>query len=634
MRLRVLVSLLASSLAFSTCAQSSAADEREFVIDETPIDRFDRDHWSFQPLEAPVIPRVKRTKWPRTAIDHFILARLEAASLRPMGEADRTTLIRRLTFDLHGLPPTIAQLETFIKDERSDAFVRLVDRLLASPQYGRHWAQHWLDLARFAETDGFEHDKVRLSAWRYRDWVIDALNGDMPLDEFITRQVAGDVLEPENPHAAIPTAFCLSGPDMPDINSQDERKHVLLNEVTSTVGSVFLSLQIGCAQCHDHKYDAISQADFYRLRAFFDPAIKLAHKKSVTTLAGDADPDYISRMLLRGDWRSPGPIVQPAFPRVANATNQSIGADRADHRRLELARWLTSSSNPLTARSIVNRIWQFHFGSGFSRTPSDFGVMGDDPSHPELLDHLAVELISRGWSMKDLHRKILLSSVYRTRSRPLLQAGMKEGDAAWRQALREDPENRLLARFPRRRLSAESIRDAMLAVSASLNHESGGPSVMPPLPQEMLSTLLKGQWKESPLVADHYRRSIYIFARRNLRYPLFATFDRPAANCSCAVRQPSTTAVQSLTLLNSQFTQEASRRIAKQLMEGSQSRDRQIEQLYRLLESRVPSSDEIQDAQDFLIRQEKLLAGPDAALEAMTDLCRAMLNTNQFLYVD
>ena len=429
--------------------------------------------------------------------------------------------------------------------------------MLASPQYGRRWGQYWLDLARFAETDGFEHDKMRPTAWQYRDWVIQAFNDDLPYDEFVTLQLAGDVVRPDNPGARIATAFCLSGPDMPDINSQEERKHVLMNEVTSTVSAVFFSLQMGCAQCHDHKYDAISQADFYRLRAFFDPAVKLQRDKSVTTLDRDADPKLVSHIFDRGDWRRQGASVSAAFPRIANQADTPVDVDDPGERRLELARWLTDPSHPLTARTIANRVWMHHFGRGLSSTPSDFGVMGEEPTHNELLDHLASRLISHQWSLKDLHRQIVLSSVYQTRSMP---AG--DADANWKRVVEADPENRLLARFPRRRLDAESIRDAMLAASGWLNHETGGPGVSPPLPIEMVSTLKSGQWKTSPREADHYRRSIYIFARRNLRYPLFATFDRPAANCSCAVRQPSTTPVQSLLLLNSKITLVAAKELA------------------------------------------------------------------------
>ncbi len=602
---------------------------------ETPIDSFDRDHWSFRPIVIPEIPKVQQASWPTTPIDHFILRKLEKKSLAPAAAADRATLLRRICFDLTGLPPTPQQLDSFLADDRPDAYRRLVDSLLASPQYGRRWAQFWLDLARFAETDGFEHDKIRPTSWQYRDWVIDAFNGDLPYDQFVQWQIAGDVLAPKerSREGKIATAFCLSGPDMPDINSQEERKHVLLNEITSTVGSVFFSLQMGCAQCHDHMYDAISQADFYRLRAFFDSAVTLEKNKSVTTLSPSADRVTASHLMIRGDWRRKGPQLSAAFPRIANHNQVPVTGEDSSVRRTQLARWTTAPDHPLTARSIVNRIWQHHFGRGLSTTPSDFGVMGDEPSHPELLDFLAGGLIRRGWSLKQLHRQIVLSSVYRMRSSPPAAA-----DGNWRAAIEIDPHNRLLSRFPRRRLDAESLRDTMFAVSGSLNHCGGGPGVQPPLPPEMIKTLKSGQWKTSPNTADHFRRSIYIFARRNLRYPFFATFDRPAANASCAVRQPSTTAVQSLLLLNSQTTLVASQRLAADIgrTAGNDLR-RGCNEIFRRLFSRPASEQELADCVDFLHQQTKMLkeeGDGQASQNALVDLCRALLNTNQFLYVD
>ncbi len=601
-------------------------------IDEIPIDDFDREHWAYQPIVDPPIPEVRDHRWPETSIDRFILDQIEQQSLTPAPPADRLTLLRRVYFDLIGLPPTPQQMAEFVQDDRPDAYRRLVDRLLASPEYAQRWAQYWLDLARFAETDGFEHDKIRPTAWQYRDWVVDALSADMPYNEFVTLQLAGDVLRPSDPSAAIATSFCLSGPDMPDINSMDERKHVLMNEMTATVGSVLLSLQMGCAQCHDHKYDPISQADFYRLRAFFEPGVKLVRNRSVTTLDRQADPDVESMFFIRGDWRRPGASVTAAFPRIANPSNHSVGSSQAGDQRLDLARWITDPSNPLPARSIVNRIWQFHFGTGLVATPSDFGVMGSEPTHPELLDHLASRLLDGQWSLKKLHRCILLSATYQTRSFPA-----DDSDPMWSQAIQSDPDNRWLARFPRRRLSAESIRDAMFAVSGTLNHQVGGPGVMPPLPEELTGTLLKGQWKATPVTAEHYRRSVYLFARRNLRYPFFATFDRPAANSSCAVRHRSTTAIQSLVLLNSKVTLDASQRLAQTVIDEADSREEWIVIAFQRVLSRNPDDHEMRDAMAFLEEQIELLTAegnvnPDHT--ALTNFARALFNSNAFLYVD
>ncbi|MEZ6091380.1 MAG: DUF1549 and DUF1553 domain-containing protein [Pirellulaceae bacterium] len=637
-RIHMVPFLLAAFLSFGLGGGSGElrGAEADDEIQESPISRYDRDHWSFKPIESPEIPDVQDAQWCRTEIDRFILSRIEAAFLSPAATTDRATYLRRVSFDLHGLPPTTRQLDAFMKDQRPDAYERLVDRLLASPQYGRHWGQYWLDLARFADTDGFEHDKVRDNAWKYRDWVIDAFNSDLPLDEFIVCQLAGDVVSANDPQGAIPTAFCLSGPDMPDINSQEERKHMLLNETTATVGSVFLSLQFGCAQCHDHKYDAISQADFYRLRAFFDPAVKLKRNGPVSVLSSDADPGADSRFYQRGDWRSPGPILEAGFPRVVNVTDAPVVADEPGRKRLALARWLTATENPLTSRSLVNRIWQFHFGRGLSSTPSDFGVMGEEPTHPELLDFLAKQLVSQSWSLKKLHRQIVLSSVYRTDSRYVDRSGQgqMQTDGAWRQLMQADPDNHLLARFPRRRLRAEVIRDAILTASGQINHASGGPGVRPPLPKELLQTLLPGQWTQSAAEADHHRRSIYLFARRNMRYPLLAIFDRPTADCSCAARQPSTTAIQSLALFNSDFTLAQSVELARLVEAMELSQDDQIRELYRRLFCRHPTTEELRDASEFLQQQMAGSTGLDAQRQALTDLCRAMFNSNPFLYVD
>ena len=349
---------------------------------------------------------------PRTAIDRFILDQLQDLELTPLPEADRTTLIRRIYFDVTGLPPTTDQVATFVADPAPDAYERLVDRVLGSHHYGERWAQHWLDLARFAETDGFEHDKTRSQAWRYRDWVIDAFNEDMPYDTFVHWQLAGDEIAPNTPAASTATTFCVAGPDMPDINSQDERRHHLLNEITSTVGAALMGLQIGCAQCHDHKYDPVSQADFYRLRAVFEPAVILKKNRSVNVLQ-PAKRTAPSHLMIRGDWQRPGPEIDAGVPRIANPAGAVEPLANTAQPRSALARWLTQPDHPLTSRVIANRIWQHHFGNGLARSTSDFGLVGEEPSHPELLDWLATELMQHDWRLKHLHRLILTSATYR-----------------------------------------------------------------------------------------------------------------------------------------------------------------------------------------------------------------------------
>lgn len=640
--------LVTCCLLFST--DTVSAHER-FKLKETPITKADREHWSFQPIQRPALPAVKNREWSRTPIDRFILARLETEKLQPAHAADRTTLIRRLYFDVIGLPPMPEDVDRFLADQSEDAYEKLVDRLLASDHYGERWAQHWLDLARFAETDGYEHDKIRPHAWMYRDWVIKALNADMPYDQFVRWQLVGDVIAPENPDAKIATAFCLSGPDMPDINSQEERRHTLLNEMTSTVGSVFMALQMGCAQCHDHKYDPISTIDFYRMRAFFEPAVKPVRNQSVLMLASTGTPGQPSHVMIRGDWRQPGPKVQPAFLRVANLNDLNVESNDAKQQRLAFARWLTQDEHPLTSRVIVNRIWQHHFGRGLSTSPSDFGLMGELPSHPELLDWLAAELIASGWKMKALHRLILTSSVYRQASKPALISPQKKED--WKQSLKVDREAALLSRFPRQRLDAEVIRDTMLAISGTLSSKTGGRGVMPPLPRELEATLLKGQWKTSPNQDDHYRRSIYVFARRNLRYPQFDVFDRPDANTSCARRGNSTTAPQSLLMLNSESSIKSARELAGFIWDqvGS-NEDRQVTLLIRRALGRLPSQAEQAELVAFLKSQRAMLSAAKRPTQklllpiteaeikapyagaALTDLCLAILNTSEFLYVD
>ena len=313
-RLAICLVLIGSAL----LASGLAVGEEE-AYTETPVTAEDRDHWAFQPLKRPALPALQDTDRLRNGIDYFVQALLLTENLKALGEANRRTLIRRLSLDLTGLPPTATAIAQFQGDEAPDAYERLVERLLASPHYAERQAQHWLDLARFAETDGFEHDKLRKHAWKYRDWVIQALARDLPYDDFIRAQLAADELTPQDPDGRIALMFCLAGPDMPDINSQDERRHTLLNEITSTVGSVFMGLQMECAQCHDHKYDPISQADFYRLRAIFEPAVQVKRYVSVESLRETSRSTAGSHLMIRGDFRRPGMVVKAAFPRIATS---------------------------------------------------------------------------------------------------------------------------------------------------------------------------------------------------------------------------------------------------------------------------------------------------------------------------
>ncbi|MBL69891.1 MAG: hypothetical protein CMO74_15845 [Verrucomicrobiales bacterium] len=570
------------------------------------------DHWSWQPLKRPAEPDDSRYTNP---IDAFITAKLRPHNLSLAPEADRRTLIRRLTFNLTGLPPTPAEVKAFLKDTDPRAYEKLVDRLLASPAYGEHWAQHWLDLARFAETDGFEHDKIRPNAWRYRDWVINALNADLPYNAFVQQQIAGDLLHPKDPQAAIATGFLLAGQDMPDINLLAERRHMILNEMTGTVGSALLGVTVGCARCHDHKFDPVSQREFYQMRAFFESDLQLKEIKSgaLTIRAMRTGKSTATHMMVRGDFRRPGDAVQADFPKTLNtAQGQSTEGSRT-----ELARWLTHPKNATAMRLAANRLWQQHFGRPLA-TPEDFGTQGQPPTHPALLDWLATELPRQKWSLKAMHKLIVSSATWKQSS---LNAG---NDPSWKQGLQTDPKNRLWSRQDRRRLTGEMLRDTLLFTGGNLNPERGGPGVRPPLPKEITSTLLRNQWPVSAKAEDHRRRSVYLFARRNLRFPFFDLFDRPAGAESCSHRMTSTTAPQSLALLNSDFVRQSAQHFAGRVANETAVPDEQVRHCYQLLFNRHPAAEEFAAA--------RALAGSKG--EHLTDLALGLFNSNELLYVD
>jgi hypothetical protein len=568
------------------------------VKDERPIKPEDKEHWAFKPLQA--TPGKK-------GIDD-----LSAHTSPP---ADPATLIRRLTFDLTGLPPTPEEVEAFSKayiQHPESSIEQLADRLLASPRYGEHWAQWWLDLARYADTDGFEYDAERNRAWQYRDWVVDALNRDMPFDAFVQHQIAGDLMGDETA-----TGFLFSCPDMPDLNNQNERRHVLLNDIATTVAAVGLGLTVGCAQCHDHPYDPISQADFYRLRAFFDNTVLTKSSKPL----GPAVRVFTagipaSTVFVRGDFKRPGPEIQPAIPRV-------FGATPAEADRTALAQWLASKDNALFLRTMANRLWQQHFGKPLAAIPGDLGHQGEAPTNPAQLDWLAAELPRQNWSLKRLHKVIVMSQTYQQSAYVVWPSGHPETQNGLKAELQTQTP---------RRLTGEMLRDAMLSVSGQLNLKTGGPGVKLPLPKEISSTLLKNQSEATKDVSEHTRRSIYTFARRNLRHPLYELFDRPDAQISCARRNASTTAPQALMLLNSDFAHGIAVKIATQLNEqhGSDAAALITAATQRCL-SRQPTPQELEIGQKFLQKQTALTPG---FREALADYCLALLNSNEFVYVD
>ncbi|HWE37505.1 MAG TPA: DUF1549 and DUF1553 domain-containing protein [Isosphaeraceae bacterium] len=762
-RVDVIIAAIAIVLATGTVR---GGDDAHAVA---PPERFSpeqREHWSFRPVSRPAVPTVVEGAWPRNPCDAFVLKELESLHMAHAPEADRVALIRRLRLDLTGLPPTPEEVAAFLADRRPDAYERLVDRLLDSPQFGERWAQHWLDLAHYADSNGFELDAERPDAWRYRDWVVRALNDDMPYDQFLTLQLAGDEARPGDPDALIATGFARSGPREvvsgnidPAVKRQSE-----LTEITGTVGSVVLGLTMACARCHDHKFDPIPTTDYYRLQSFFaateyvdrpiaNDAEKAAHaaatkavdaklaplKKSLDTLEGpyrkrlraekearlnaaeraaletpreERSPlqkklvegtqttlnvtweelaaevakhpaDHAERERLkraihdveitrprpiahamalvdrkveapdtfvfrRGDVKNPGPKVAPRPTGILLASQPPDAfADptptaETTGRRLALARWLTRADNPLTARVIVNRLWQHHFGRGLVATPSDFGARGEDPSHPELLDWLAAELVADGWRLKPIHRLMVTSSAYRQAS------NIHTYD-------KKDPENSFLWRMNRRRLDAEALRDAMLAASGELNPKMGGPGVLAPIEEEVEELIFTEAevvdlWPETPDPAEHARRSLYLFRKRNVRYPLLDAFDAPDTQNPCPVRPVSTHALQPLMLLNSDFALGRARALAgRVLRESASDLDARVARATAIVLGRGPRPDELARARSFLASQADLLRPRDPATlaaptylppgldpaeaAAWVDFASAMLNRNEFLYV-
>ncbi|MHC4995747.1 MAG: DUF1549 and DUF1553 domain-containing protein, partial [Planctomycetota bacterium] len=582
---------------------------------------------------VPQVTPPGQTRSKKNPIDRFIDAKLKEANLTPLSQASRPVLLRRLCFDLTGLGPTPEQAERFLNDDSPTAYADLVDRLLASPAYGERWAQHWLDLVRFAETDGYEHDKVRAEAWRYRDWVIQALNDDMPYDRFVRLQIAGDELQPGDESAAIATGFLLCGPDMPDINLMPERRQMALNEITQNLGAVLLASQLGCAQCHDHRTDPISQTDFYRLQAYFAGTVApeknkpLGHRVEETSVEPPA-----TFVLHRGDFREPRDEVAPAVP-PAYGLSESHEVAIPDGlttsgRRARLAAWLTSGDHPLVSRVMVNRIWQNHFGVGLVETPNDFGMATAEPRHVDLLNWLAGEFVRHGWSLKSMHRLMVTSQAYRRASGPSDAAWSKRDTnharQAWDALIETDPSNTLLGRMNRKRMEGEAIRDTMLLAAGQLSDRRGGMGVRPPLPAEIIATVHKGHWIVSKNEEDHRRRSVYLFVRRNLRYPLFEVFDRPDANASCGRRQQSTTAPQALTLFNSDFSARMARTVADRAYESAESDADRVAACYELILGRPPHADEAERAVAFSTQH----------VDGLSDLCLALFNANAFVYID
>ena|SRR6266545_4760587 len=744
-------------------------DDEPAKIVERPITPEERGFWAFQPPRRLPEPRVSHPGWGANPIDAFLLAKMKAKGLKPSPRADRRTLIRRAYLDLTGLPPSPDEVEAFVKDSSPGAWERLIDRLLASPHYGERWARHWLDLVRYADSGGFEFDVDRPDAWRYRDYVVKAFNDDKPYDQFIREQLAGDEYAPDSQEAMIATGFLRLGPE--GGGGGERGRQDALDDLITTTSLTFMGLTVGCARCHDHKFDPIPQKDFYRIQAIFAPSrpisyplvgadavaahraetqrieslqrplkkakeeLEAPHLKALVeeavsrlpeymqiawrtppekrtpgqrlnvqqikkTLEDDSlsqkltEKDIVARMpaddkrkhqelveqikaldrqkpkpyptaraigesgpkpgptyfLYRGAPDAKGPAVTPGVLSVINETDYEFPAPppnvKSSYRRRGLAEWLASRQNPLTARVMVNRIWQHHFGEGIVRTPSNFGKLGEPPTHPELLDWLAMEFMSggageresgrvgdretrrqgdggnpqsairnpqsNGWSLKRMHRLMMTSQAYQ----------MASDDIAADVAI--DPENRLLWRMPRARLEAEIIRDQILAVAGNLDRTLGGPCVYPHIDPKLFQSSTKRTWPGKPDDdPSTWRRSLYVYSKRSIRYPLFEAFDQPNLINSCDRRNSSTIAPQALLLMNNNFVLTEAKYFAERLRrEAGDDARAQAQKAYRLALGRAPTAFELAKTAEFI------RSGPDG----LAEFCHALFNLNEFVY--
>jgi hypothetical protein len=578
----------------------------------------DYEIWSLGPVQRYPLPEVERGDWCRTPIDRFILAELEVQGLKPAEPLSRARLIRRAYFDLWGLPPSPEEVRAFVEDPSDDAYERLLDRLLASPHYAERWARYWLDLVRFADTNGYERDAEKPFAWKYRDWVIASLDEDKPYDRFLTEQLAGDELPDADEQTRIATGFYRVGTFDDEPNDPLLYKYEQLDDLLHTTCTSMLAITLKCARCHDHKFDPIPQTDYYAFLNFFHGSKPLEGELLGFT---DAAPHVAPiKLLEKGDPHREADEVPAAFlsmlPRLKRAVEPPPEGSPTTRRRLQLAAWITSPDNPLTARVWVNRVWQHHFGAGLVRTPNNFGVMSEEPTHPKLLDHLAAEFVEGGWKLKPLHRQIMLSSVYRQDS--------THADHETR--AQQDPGNHLWWRTNRRRLEAEPIRDSMLAVSGQLNPKMGGPGFVAALSPEALEGLSRkgDSWKVSP-VEEQHRRSVYMYSKRALLTPLMTVFDFSDTTQPCGQRSVTTVAPQALALLNNHFVYERSQAFARRIIrEVGDDASKQVDRAWWLALGRAPSNEERELALAHLSRQTQAFAESDsvAASQSVDDAAR------------
>jgi hypothetical protein len=622
------------------------------LYESTSDVRAGRDWWSLKPVERSTVPAAAGDFRMDNPIDAFLWQRLNRDEMEMAPPADRQALIRRLYFDLVGLPPTAEEIDAFVGDPSPQAYERLVDRLLASPHFGERWARHWLDVVRYADTCGYERDQEKPHAWRYRDWVAQAFNSDKPYNDFLVEQLAGDELAERSEAAIIATGLLRLGTWNDEPNDDQEYKYERLEDLVHVVGSAFLGMTIKCARCHDHKFDPIPQVDYYRLAAAFWPGPIEPRQRELlggptkeelgfdvlgwTDVRSEPPPFHL---LKKGDPRHPGDEVAFAplsFTALGDAYAEvgPLPLSASTGRRKKLAQWIADPNNPLTARVIVNRLWMHHFGHGLVRSANNFGFTGDQPTYPELLDWLAAELVSperrdRAWSLKRLHRLILLSQAYR-------QSSIHPRDAAYSE---KDFDNRLVWRANLRRREAESLRDAMLFASGELDERIGGPGFRPTLSPDALEGLSRkaAAWQPSP-ENEQRRRSLYMFSQRSLIAPFLTTFDFCDTTQPCEARQTSTVAPQALTLLNNPFVHARSEALARRVLGISAGEARaQIETAWRLALGRSPTEEEVTAANEHLTSQRERFSaeGREAPqLLALASLCHVLLNSNEFAYVD
>lgn len=659
------------------------------VFPEATNAKADATHWAFVPPVKPSLPAVKDSAWAKSPIDRFILEKLEASGLRPAAAADKRTLIRRVTFDLTGLPPTPDEVDAFLTDNSSEAFARVVDRLLESPAYGERWGRHWLDVARYADSNGLDENIAYGNAWRYRDYVIQSFNADKPFDQFIREQIAGDLMpttdEAIRHERLIATGFLSLGPKV--LAEVDEKKMEMdiVDEQIDTIGQAFMGITLGCARCHDHKFDPLTQEDYYALAGIFvstktmenfkkiarwyenpigspaemsrqkeyeqvvarlnetiktltpktDEASKRDLKKrreelanlqknapEVPTALGVTEGQATDVALLRrGNHLSPGKTVPRRFPKVlAGETQSALPAKESG--RHELAMWLTRPDHPLTSRVIVNRVWRWHFGQGIVRSVDNFGRLGEKPSHPALLDWLALRFIEDGWSIKKLHRMIVLSATYKQSSVPGPQSAV-------------DSDNHLLSHFPRRRLEAEEMRDALLAVAGRLDRTGGGRAITHVKNREFLFD----HTSKDGTKYDSRRRSVYLPVVRNNLYDVFQLFDTTDPAVTKGDRATTTVATQALFYMNSELVANSAAELANQLLARNESDTAMVDRLYRTAYVRPPSPRETERAIRGVATFEKQLQSsePNAEkrrMKAWAVMCQAVLAANEFVYVD